>query len=105
MYRSTAIALSAAQGYAQVTGKAAAVLIHVDVGTQVGSDSVIDSFILSDELKRLKALAGAINNVDRCRTPVLIYAGASPFSQDGEFKGSRNEYIMWYQGEIETTDK
>lgn len=29
------VALSAAQGYAQVTGKPAAVLVHVDVGTQV----------------------------------------------------------------------
>ncbi len=32
------VALSAAQGYAQVTRKPAAVLIHVDVGTQVGSN-------------------------------------------------------------------
>jgi thiamine pyrophosphate-dependent acetolactate synthase large subunit-like protein len=30
------VALSAAQGYAQVTGKPAAVIVHVDVGTQVG---------------------------------------------------------------------
>ena len=29
------VALSAAQGYAQVTGKPAAVIVHVDVGTQV----------------------------------------------------------------------
>lgn len=29
------VALSAAQGYAQVTGRPAAVLVHVDVGTQV----------------------------------------------------------------------
>jgi thiamine pyrophosphate-dependent acetolactate synthase large subunit-like protein len=29
------VALSAAQGYAQVTGKPALVIIHVDVGTQV----------------------------------------------------------------------
>lgn len=31
------VALSAAQGYAQVTGKPAAVIVHVDVGTQVGA--------------------------------------------------------------------
>lgn len=30
------VALSAAQGYAQVSGKPAAVIVHVDVGTQVG---------------------------------------------------------------------
>ena len=29
------VALSAAQGYAQITGKPAAVIVHVDVGTQV----------------------------------------------------------------------
>lgn len=29
------VALSAAQGYGQVTGKPAAVIVHVDVGTQV----------------------------------------------------------------------
>ena len=29
------VALSAAQGYAQVTGKPAAVIVHVDCGTQV----------------------------------------------------------------------
>ena len=43
-------------------------------------------------------MAGAIHNVDRSRTPVLIYAGASPFSSEGEYKGSRNEWIMWMQG-------
>ncbi|KAF5374135.1 hypothetical protein D9615_008882 [Tricholomella constricta] len=71
------VALSAAQGYAQVTGRPAAVIVHVDVGTQ--------------------ALAGAVHNVDRSRTPVLIYAGASPFSSGGEKKGGRNEWIMWLQ--------
>ncbi|PPQ68528.1 hypothetical protein CVT25_005450 [Psilocybe cyanescens] len=71
------VALSAAQGYAQATGKPAAVIVHVDVGTQ--------------------ALAGAVHNVDRSRTPVLIYAGASPISSQGEHKGTRNEWIMWLQ--------
>ncbi|KJA15640.1 hypothetical protein HYPSUDRAFT_148795 [Hypholoma sublateritium FD-334 SS-4] len=71
------VALSAAQGFAQATGKIAAVIVHVDVGTQ--------------------ALAGAVHNVDRGRTPVLIYAGASPFSADSEHKGARNEWIMWIQ--------
>ncbi|KAF9235634.1 thiamine pyrophosphate enzyme, N-terminal TPP binding domain-containing protein [Melanogaster broomeanus] len=71
------VALSAAQGYAQVTGKPAAVIVHVDVGTQ--------------------ALAGAVHNADRGRAPVLIYAGASPFTTDGELKGSRNEWNHWFQ--------
>ena len=39
------VALSAAQGYAQVTGNPAAVIVHVDVGTQV-------SFSRMDESER-----------------------------------------------------
>ncbi|KAM5541149.1 hypothetical protein V8D89_005078 [Ganoderma adspersum] len=71
------VALSAAQGYAQVTGRPAVVIVHVDVGTQ--------------------SLAGAVHNADRGQAPVLIFAGASPFSASGEFKGSRNEFMMWHQ--------
>lgn len=43
-------------------------------------------------------MAGAIHNADRGRAPVLIYAGASPFSIENEIRGSRNEWIMWLQG-------
>lgn len=88
------VALSAAQGYGQVTGKPAAVIVHVDVGTQV-------SLMLTrteEALIVFQALAGAVHNVDRSHTPVLIYAGASPFSSNGELPGSRNEWIMWIQG-------
>ncbi|SCV73364.1 BQ2448_7290 [Microbotryum intermedium] len=75
------VALSCAQGYAQVCGKPAAVIVHVDCGTQ--------------------ALAGAVHNVCACRTPVLIYAGASPFSQEGEHAGSRNEFIHYLQNAVD----
>lgn len=71
------VALSAAHGYAQVTGRAQAVLIHVECGTQ--------------------ALGGAVHNAAKCRIPVLIFAGASPFTQEGELRGSRNEFIHWLQ--------
>jgi len=71
------VALSAAQGYAQVTGRGQAVLVHVDVGTQT--------------------LAGALHNVSRCRVPVLIFSGAVPSTQQGELPGSRNEFIHWLQ--------
>ncbi|KAL4249372.1 Pyruvate decarboxylase [Abortiporus biennis] len=71
------VALSAAQGYAQVIGKPALVIVHVDVGTQ--------------------ALAGAVHNVDKGRVPVLIFAGEAPFSAYGELKGSKNEWPMWSQ--------
>jgi acetolactate synthase-1/2/3 large subunit len=71
------VALSAAHGYAQVTGKPQAVFVHVDVGTQ--------------------NLGGAVHNVAKSRVPVLIFAGASPFTQQGELRGTRNEHIQWYQ--------
>ena len=71
------VALSAAQGYAQATGRGQAVLVHVDVGTQ--------------------SLAGALHNASRCRVPVLIFSGAVPFTQQGELPGSRNEFIHWLQ--------
>jgi acetolactate synthase-1/2/3 large subunit len=71
------VALSCAQGYAQVSGQAQAVLVHVECGTQ--------------------AMAGAIHNASRGRVPVLIFAGASPYTQEGELRGGRNEFIHWLQ--------
>jgi acetolactate synthase-1/2/3 large subunit len=71
------VALSAAHGFAQVTERAQAVLVHVECGTQ--------------------ALAGALHNAAKGRVPVLIFAGASPFTQEGELRGSRNEFIQWIQ--------
>jgi acetolactate synthase I/II/III large subunit len=71
------VALSAAHGFAQVTGRAQAVLVHVECGTQ--------------------ALAGALHNAAKGRVPVVIFAGASPFTQEGEMRGSRNEFIQWIQ--------
>lgn len=71
------VALTAAQGHAQVSGRAQAVVVHVECGTQ--------------------SLAGAVHNVDKGRVPVLIFAGASPYTQFGEMRGSRNEFIQWIQ--------
>lgn len=71
------VALSAAHGYAQMTGKPQAVLVHVECGTQ--------------------NLGGAIHNAHKGRAPVLIFAGASPHTQEGELFGSRNEHIHWIQ--------
>jgi acetolactate synthase-1/2/3 large subunit len=71
------VALSAAHGHALISGRAQAVLVHVECGTQ--------------------ALAGAVHNVAKARIPVLIFAGASPVTQEGELKGSRNEFIQWLQ--------
>jgi acetolactate synthase-1/2/3 large subunit len=71
------VALSAAHGHALVSGQPQAVVVHVDCGTQ--------------------ALAGAIHNAMRARIPVLVFAGAAPFTQEGELTGSRNEFIHWLQ--------
>jgi acetolactate synthase-1/2/3 large subunit len=71
------VALSCAHGYAQATGRAQAVFVHVECGTQ--------------------ALAGAVHNAAKARVPVFIFAGMSPFTQGGELKGSRNEFIQWIQ--------
>ncbi len=71
------VALSCAHGYAQVSGEAQAVLVHVECGTQ--------------------SLGGAVHNAAKGRIPVLIFAGLSPFTQEGEMTGSRNEFIQWIQ--------
>ncbi|MBN9508192.1 MAG: thiamine pyrophosphate-requiring protein, partial [Alphaproteobacteria bacterium] len=71
------VALSCAHGFAQASGRGQAVFVHVECGTQ--------------------ALAGAVHNAAKGRIPVLIFAGASPFTQEGELLGSRNEFIQWIQ--------
>ena len=71
------VALSAAHAYAAVSGEPQAVLVHVDSGTQ--------------------NLGGAVNNASRGRAPVLIFAGAAPYTIEGELPGGRNEWIHWIQ--------
>jgi len=71
------VALSAAHGMVLTTGKPQAVVVHVDVGTQ--------------------GLAAAVHNASMGRAPVLIFAGLSPFTQEGEMRGSRTEFIHWTQ--------
>ncbi|TGD94786.1 thiamine pyrophosphate-requiring protein [Methylobacterium nonmethylotrophicum] len=71
------VGMSAAHGYWQASGEPQAVVVHVECGTQ--------------------ALAGAVHNAAKGRAPVIVFAGASPFTQEGELKGSRNEFIQWIQ--------
>ena len=66
-----------ADGFARLTNKPQAVIVHVDVGTQ--------------------ALGPAIHNASCGRAPVLIFAGLSPFALEGEMRGSRTEFIHWLQ--------
>ncbi|MCT8997252.1 thiamine pyrophosphate-binding protein [Chelativorans intermedius] len=61
------VAMSAAHGHALVSGRAQAVVVYVECGTQ--------------------ALAGAVHNAARGRVPMLVFAGASPFTQQGELRG------------------
>ncbi|KAH8707131.1 putative thiamine pyrophosphate enzyme [Phaeosphaeriaceae sp. PMI808] len=71
------VALSMADGFARLTGKPQCVIVHVDVGTQ--------------------CLGAAVHNASVARVPVLIFAGLCPYTQEGELKGSRTEYIHWLQ--------
>lgn len=71
------VALSMADGYARLSNRPQCVIIHVDVGTQ--------------------AMGQAIHNASCGRAPVLIFAGLSPFTIEGELRGSRTEFIHWIQ--------
>lgn len=71
------VAMSAAHGYAQATGRPQAVFVHVECGTQ--------------------ALAGAVHNAAKGRIPIFVFAGTSPVTQSGELEGGRNEFIQWIQ--------
>ena len=66
-----------ADGFARLTNKPQAVIVHVDVGTL--------------------ALGPAIHNASCGRAPVLIFAGLSPYTLEGEIRGSRTEFIHWLQ--------
>ena len=71
------VALSMADSFARLTGKPQCVIVHVDVGTQ--------------------GLGAAVHNASCGRAPVLIFAGLSPYTIEGEKRGSRTEYIHWIQ--------
>ncbi|EEY16660.1 acetolactate synthase [Verticillium alfalfae VaMs.102] len=71
------VAMSMADGYARLTGKPQCVIVHVDVGTQ--------------------GLGAAVHNSSTGRAPVFVFAGLSPFTLEGELRGSRTEYIHWIQ--------
>jgi thiamine pyrophosphate-dependent acetolactate synthase large subunit-like protein len=71
------VALSMADGYARITNKPQAVIVHVDVGTS--------------------ALGSAVHNASVGHCPVLIFAGLCPVTEDGSIRGSRTEYMHWIQ--------
>ena len=70
------VAMCMANGYYRITGKPAAVMVHVTVGTA-------------------NALCGLMN-ASRDNVPVLFMAGQTPHTEKGN-KGSRNASIHWGQ--------
>ena len=71
------VAMHMAGGYAQMTGRGQAVLVHVDAGTA-------------------NAALG-MHNLFRNRIPVLLMAGSAPFTSFGELEGSRDTYVHFIQ--------
>ncbi len=70
-----------AMGYAAVSGRGQAVLVHVDVGTA--------------------NTANAMHNLFRSRLPVLLMAGKAPYTSSNELVGSRDTYVHFVQEPID----
>ena len=66
-----------AHGYAMVTGRPQAIMVHVGVGTA-------------------NALNGLIN-ASRQNVPILFTAGRTPLTESGVVPAARNNYIHWAQ--------
>ncbi|MCO5970488.1 thiamine pyrophosphate-requiring protein [Actinoallomurus soli] len=71
------VALAAAHGYWQVTGRPQAVFVHVDVGTQ--------------------NLGAMVHNAMRDRAGVVVIAGKTPYGEDPGSPGGRSHTIHWQQ--------
>jgi acetolactate synthase-1/2/3 large subunit len=71
------VAVHMAGGYALATGRAQAVLVHVDAGTANA--------------------CMAIQNLFRYRLPVMLFAGRAPHTLHGELTGSRDTYVHFVQ--------
>lgn len=71
------VALAAAHGYWQRTGRPQAVFVHVDVGTQ--------------------NLGAMVHNIFRDRAGVVVIAGKAPYSEESSSPGSRSSSIHWLQ--------
>lgn len=71
------VAMHMAAGYAAITGRGQAVMVHVDSGTA-------------------NSAMGA-HNLFRGRLPVLLIAGKAPYTLRGEMPGSRDNYVHFIQ--------
>jgi len=75
------VAVPMAGGFAAMTGRAQAVLVHVDVGSA-------------------NAALG-LHNLFRRRTPVVLLAGRAPVTLHGELTGSRDYYVHYIQAPLD----
>jgi acetolactate synthase-1/2/3 large subunit len=66
-----------AHGYAMVTGKPQAMMVHVGVGTANSINGLI--------------------NASRQNVPILFTAGRTPVTESGALPAARNNYIHWAQ--------
>ncbi|HEY1230469.1 MAG TPA: thiamine pyrophosphate-requiring protein, partial [Ramlibacter sp.] len=71
------VAIHMAAGYAAMTGRGQAVMVHVDAGTANA--------------------AMGMHNMFRSRLPVLLMAGKAPYTLRGELEGSRDNYVHFVQ--------
>lgn len=71
------VAIHMAAGYAAITGRGQAVLVHVDAGTANA--------------------AMGMHNMFRTRLPVMLMAGKAPYTLRGELTGSRDNYVHFVQ--------
>lgn len=71
------VAIHMAAGYAAMTGRGQAVMVHVDAGTANA--------------------AMGLHNMFRGRLPVMLIAGKAPFTLRGELPGSRDNYVHFVQ--------
>jgi acetolactate synthase-1/2/3 large subunit len=71
------LGVAMAHGYAMVSGRAQAMMVHVGVGTA-------------------NALNGLINAA-RQNVPLLFCAGRTPLTESGALAGARNNFIQWAQ--------
>src|SRR5262245_19845104 len=69
--------IAMAHGYAMVTGRPQAMMVHVGVGTA-------------------NTLNGLIN-ASRTNIPILLTAGRTPITESGAVAAARNNYIHWAQ--------
>ena len=70
-------AVNMATGYAMVTGRGQAVMVHVDAGTANS--------------------AMGLHDTCRSRIPLLLIAGRAPYTVHGELPGSRDTYVHFIQ--------